>query len=285
MCVPGTVEIVRARLEAQPPPRIEPPRVTRRAALLAAAGTALAATVPSRAFGQRGSSFGSKVADLTHTFSEEFPLFPGSPPISRTTLVTVQDNGYYGQQWTLSEHACTHMDAPAHFVVNGRTVTQLRVSELVAPVVVINIADRAATDPDTVVTPADLRAFERRHGRIPRGALVCMHSGWEERAGSVEAYGNVDANGVLHFPGFGKPAVDWLLAERDIRGIGVDTLSLDRGSSPTFDVHSTLLPANRYGIENLRGLATIPPRGATMYVGVIPWRNGSGGPCRAFAAW
>jgi kynurenine formamidase len=259
--------------------------VSRRAALLAGAGTALAASLPSRAFGHRGNAGGSKLADLTHTYSEEFPLFPGVPPISRTTLFTVQDNGLYGQQWTLFEHACTHMDAPAHFAVDGRTIEQLGLSELVAPVVVIDIAERAATDPDTVVTPADLRAFERRHGRIPRGAVVCMHSGWEERAGDVEAYLNADADGVLHFPGFGKPAAEWLLAERDIRGIGVDTLSLDHGSSTTFDVHVTVLPADRYGIENLRGLAAIPARGATIYLGVIPWRDGSGGPCRAFAAW
>ena len=155
--------------------------MSRRAALLAAAGTTLGAALPSRAFGQRGNA-GPKLADLTHTFSEEFPLFPGPPPITRSTLVTVQDNGFYGQQWTLFEHVCTHVDAPAHFVVNGRTTTELPVSELVAPAVVIDIAERAANDPDTVLTPADLRAFERRHGRIPSGALVCMHSGWEARA-------------------------------------------------------------------------------------------------------
>jgi len=285
MCVPGTVETVRARLEAEPPPRIEAPRLSRRAALLAGAGTALAAAVPGRAFAHRGDPAGPGLADLTHTFSEEFPLFPGVPPTSRTTLVTVQNDGAYGQQWTLFEHACTHMDAPAHFVVNGRTTPQLRLSELVAPVVVIDIAERAAKDPDTVVTPADLRAFERRHGRIPRGAVVCMHSGWEDRAGSADAYRNADADGVMRFPGFGKSAVDWLLVERDIRGIGVDTLSLDHGSSTTFDVHLTVLPADRYGIENLRGLNEIPARGATIYLGVIPWRDGSGGPCRAFAAW
>ena len=209
----------------------------------------------------------------------------GVPPTTRTALVTIPDDIFYGQQWTLFEHACTHMDAPAHFTLDGRVVPQIDLSELIAPAVVIDISERAASDPDTMVTPADLRAFERRHGRIPRGAVVCMHSGWEERATSTEAYRNADAGGVMHFPGFGKPAAEWLLAERGIRGIGVDTLSLDQGSSTTFDVHGTVLPADRYGIENLRNLKAIPPRGATIYVGVIPWRDGSGGPCRAFATW
>lgn len=285
MCVPGTVEIVRARLEMDPPAPPEPARLSRRAALLAGAGTALAAASPARAVAHQRSRPRSKFVDLTHTFSEDFPLYPGAPATSRTTGTTVQDDGYYGQQWTLWEHACTHMDAPAHFVADGRTTPQLALSELVAPAIVVDISTRASREPDTVVTPADLHAFERRHGRIPREAVVCMHSGWEARAGSVGAYRNTDAAGVMRFPGFGKPAVDWLLTERDIRGVGVDTLSLDHGSSATFEAHGSVLGADRYGIENLRGLKEIPPRGATIYLGVIPWRDGSGGPCRAFAAW
>jgi kynurenine formamidase len=285
MCVPGTVEIVRAQLAKDVPSAPQSPRLTRRAALLAGAGAALAAASPRPALARRGGHSGPRLADLTHTFSDDFPLFPGAPPTSRTALVTIPENGYYGQQWTLWEHACTHMDAPAHFVLNGRTTPQLELGELVAPAVVVDIAARAAREPDTVVTPTDLRTFERRHGRIPRGAVVCMHSAWETRAGSVDAYRNTDAGGVMRFPGFGRPAVEWLLAKRDIRGIGVDTLSLDHGPSATFAVHIAVLGADRYGIENLRGLKQIPPRGATIYLGVIPWRDGSGGPCRAFAAW
>ena len=295
MCVPGTIETVRARLDAPAPPQPEPARLSRRTALLAAAGSALGATLPANALAggrsrsrERGAGHGradGRIADLTHTFSEDFPLFPGAPATSRSTGATIPADGFYGQQWTLWEHACTHMDAPAHFKPGGRTTPQLSLAELVAPVVVIDISRRAASDPDTVVTPDDLQAFERRHGRIPRRAVICMRSGWAARAGSADAYRNADATGVMHFPGFGKPAVDWLLARREIRGIGVDTLSLDNGASTTFDVHVTVLDADRYGVENLRNLGAIPPRGATITLGVIPWREGSGGPCRAFATW
>ena len=79
--------------------------------------------------------------------------------------------------------------------------------------------------------------------------------------------------------------MDWLISRRGIRAIGVDTVSLDRGSSKTFEAHVALLKANRYGIENLRNLKSLPPRGARIYLGVVPWREGSGGPCRAFATW
>ena len=151
-------------------------------------------------------------------------------------------------------------------------------------VVVVDVSERVAGEPDTVVTPEDLARFERRHGRIPRDAVVAMYSGWETRAGSVEAYQNMDAGGSMRFPGFGNDAVEWLIERRRIRGIGVDTMSLDHGSSTTFDVHLTVLRAGCYGVENLRNLKQLPPRGATILLGLIPWDQGSGGPCRAFAS-
>lgn len=282
MCVPGTLETVRERVE-----REGPPRVSRRVALLAGTGavatTALPGAASARGRGGRGKGK-RRLVDLSHEFREDFPAFPGAPPTSRETVVTIPANGFYGQVWTIWEHICTHMDVPAHFIEGGRTSPEFALDELVAPIVVVDISRRAAGEPDTVVTPDDLERFERRYGRIPRHAVVAMYSGWEARAGSVEAYRNTDATGTMRFPGFGKDAVDWLLERRRIRGIGVDTMSLDNGSSSSFDVHLTVLGADRYGVENLRNLKQIPARGATLVLGLIPWREGSGGPCRAFAS-
>jgi kynurenine formamidase len=275
------VEAVRERSE-----REGVPRVSRRVALGAGAGAVTAAALPGAASGRgRGRSRrGEKLVDLTHVFREDFPAFPGAPASSRETVVTIPANGFYGQVWTIWEHICTHVDVPAHFIVEGRSSPELPIEELIAPVVVVDISERVAREPDTVVTPDDLARFERRHGRIPRNALVAMYSGWETRAGSVEAYQNMDAGGTMRFPGFGVDAVTWLLERRRIRGIGVDTMSLDHGSSTTFDAHLTVLGADRYGVENLRNLKRLPPRGATIVVGLIPWLEGSGGACRAFAS-
>jgi kynurenine formamidase len=282
MCVPGTLETVRERAE-----REGTPRLSRRAALGAGAAAMAAAALPGTASArgnQRGGHGGKqRLVDLTHEFRDDFPAFPGAPPTSRETAVTIPEDGFYGQVWTIWEHICTHMDVPAHFITGGRTSPELGLDELVAPIVVVDISRRVGSEPDTVVTVDDLMRFERRHGRIPRNAVVAMYSGWEARAGSVEAYRNMDAGGTMRFPGFGKEAVDWLLERRDIRGIGVDTMSLDHGSSATFDVHLTVLGADRYGVENLRNLTQLPGRGATVVLGLIPWREGSGGPCRAFA--
>jgi len=151
------------------------------------------------------------------------------------------------------------------------------------PLVVIDIASRAARDPDAVVTPDDLRGFERRHGRIPDDALVAMDSGWAAKLGTP-AFTGRDSSGVYHFPGFGAEAVEFLLDERRAAAIGVDTLSLDNGPSTTFAVHKTWLGADHYGIENLAGLDRVPKHGAIATVGVIPWEAGSGGPARVLAS-
>jgi kynurenine formamidase len=112
-----------------------------------------------------------------------------------------------------------------------------------------------------------------------------MASGWGARAGSTEAFRNTDASGVMHFPGFSKEAVDFLLAERNAAGIGVDTLSLDHGPSATFAVHFAWLSTNRWGLENLANLEAIPPSGATLFVGAPRVAGGSGGPSRVMAVW
>ena len=279
MCVPGTVETVRARADA------EGVRLDRRTALLGAAAAAVAATVPGRAVAAQSRST-NRLQDLTHVFREGFPSFPGAPAvIDRTVVVTIADDGFYGQHWTFWEHSCTHMDVPAHFVEGGRTSPELSPAELIVPAAVVDISARAASNPDTVVTVDDVRAFERRHGRVPRGAVVCMYSGWEARVGSEAAYRNVGADGRMHFPGWAAETTDWLVKERSVTGFGVDTMSLDPGNSATFAAHLAILSANRYGIENLANLAKIPPRGATLYVGLVPWEEGSGGPARVLAAW
>jgi kynurenine formamidase len=277
MCAPGTVETVRKRADA------EGIRFDRRTALLAGAGAAVAAALPPRA----GAASTNRLVDLTHVYSENFPLFLGAPvQTTREVVVTVVPNGFYAQKWSFWEHSGTHMDAPAHFIDDGRQSPEITLEELIVPIVVIDISRRvAAGDADATVVPSDLVDFEHGHGRISRGALVAMYSGWETRAGSVEAYRNVGLDGLQHFPGFSAAAVSWLLENRQVTGIAVDTMSLDPGNSTTFETHLTLLGANKYGLENLRNLSQIPARGATAYVGLIPWRFGSGGPCRVVAAW
>ena len=266
--------------------------VSRRAALVG--GAAVAASAASAVLGgtaqagERGPAFPRGrhgLRDLTHPLTTSFPAFVPGEEAARRTTVTIEANGYYMQEWRIIEHIGTHLDAPGHFVVGGRLATELRPAELIAPAVVVDIADLAARDPDTVVTVDDLRAFERRHGRIPRDGVVLMDSGWAAKVGDPDAYRNPDAAGTLHFPGFGPEATEWLVRRRGVRGVGVDTLSTDPGNSTTFETHVILAEADRYGLENLANLDRIPRRGATVVVGLIPYQEGSGGQARILASW
>jgi kynurenine formamidase len=266
--------------------------VSRRAALFGVgaammSGTALGTTAlggePAQAAPARRRGRG--LQDLTYPLTTTFPAYtPGEEP-SREPYTTIENDGYYMQQWRILEHYGTHVDAPAHFAPGARTSTELHPAELITPAVVVDIAAKAARDPDAVVTVDDVRAFERRHGRIPRDAAVLMYSGWGAKVADADAYRGVDAAGALHFPGFSAEACEWLLHRRGIRSVGVDTLSTDPGISATFDTHVLLARADRYGIENLANLHRVPPVGATLTVGLIPYEQGSGGQARVFATW
>jgi kynurenine formamidase len=280
MCLPGTVEKVAERTRTE--------GVSRRS-FLAAAGAAGAAGVTSTLLPSTALASGRgkgrnrhNAVDLTHTFSAGFPMYTGAEP-SRRTTTTIPANGFYGQEWTFGEHSCTHMDAPGHFVAGGRLTPEIKPNELMLPVAVIDISKKARQDPDAQVTPDDLISYERKHGRIPKHAAVLMDSGWADKLPDEAAYKNADSAGTYHFPGFGIEAVEWLLDKRSPRAIGVDTLSLDPGNSTTFEVHVRWLGADHFGIENLNNLGELRPRGATAFIGVIPWEEGSGGPCRVIA--
>jgi kynurenine formamidase len=257
--------------------------LTRRAALVGAAAIAASATMAEPARASAAHKRGLR--DLTYPLTTTFPAFAPGEEASRRTFVTIEDNGYYMQEWRILEHYGTHVDAPGHFTPGGRLSTELPASELVTPAVVIDIAARAARDPDTTVTVDDIKGFERRYGRIPRDAAVLMYSGWGAKVGDPDAYRGTDAAGVLHFPGFSPEATEWLLRHRRIRSLGVDTLSIDPGNSSTFDTHLILTGADRYGVENLANLHRIPKAGATIFVGLIPYQEGSGGQARVLATW
>ena len=277
MCVPGTLEVV---------------RTDRRGFLKLAAGAV--AGVAASSASQLAAPLAAEarvtirnVQDLTHVLYPGFPSFNPAffPKMERKVFVSIKKDGFYGNVLTYWEHSGTHMDAPHHFVEGAWFVHQIPVGRLIGPAVVIHIHERAQSSPDGQVTPSDIRGYQRRHGRIPRGAIVLMHSGWESRVNSTEAYRNADAKGVMHFPGFHPEAAELLVKERTITGIGVDTLSLDYGRSTDFKTHVTVLGANRWGLENVANLAKIPPRGATLFVGAPRVAEGSGGPTRVIAVW
>jgi kynurenine formamidase len=283
MCSPWIARLVRERIAREGLPKSAARRNFLKTGAAAAAGLAVAQIALPQRLARASEGGMASVIDLSHVFGEVMPTYvPGETP-TREDFVTVERDGFFIQRWHFSEHAGTHMDFPAHFIADGQTVDVYAVAPLVSPAVVIDIRAKAEADPDAALDVADLEAFEAEHGPIPDGAVVIMNSGWATRWSSVEDFRNADADGVMHFPGFSAEAMNWLLENRAINGIGVDTLSLDPGISTTFDVHYACLGAGLYGYENLTNLDQLPPVGATIIAGIPRWEASGGGPTRALA--
>ena len=223
----------------------------------------------------------ASVSDMSHMVDETFPTFFGTPGVTYEKTFDFAESGFNLYNITYMEHVGTHIDAPLHFSADGQDVSEIPVGNLVCPLVKIDIAARAAEDADTQLTPDDLQAWIDANGEIPDGACVAMYSGWGEKV-RTDGFRNADADGGLHFPGFHIEATQMLL-ETGAASIAVDTLSLDHGPSADFATHYAWLPENRYGIENIAGLAGLPASGATLIVGAPKTGKGTGGPARIFA--
>jgi kynurenine formamidase len=227
----------------------------------------------------------SAMVDLTHVVSPAFPVYPGTGQMEIESARTIATDGFYSIKLTFNEHTGTHMDAPAHFVADGMTAELIPIDRLIAPLAVIDISARAASDPDAQLTPDDIVAWEAANGPLPSGAFVAMYSGWEARLPDAEAFINADSSGTPHFPGIHPDAATLLVEERDIVGVGVDTLSQDFGASTDFATHVTILGAGKYGVEGIANLNSVPPSGATVIVGGPKHVQASGGPSRLFALY
>lgn len=224
----------------------------------------------------------SKVEDLTHELTEDFPTFFGQQQFFMDKKFDFAKDGFNLYELRVNEHTGTHMDAPLHFSADGRSVAEIPVADLVGPLCIVDIRERAAADADAQLTPDDLKAWIAAHGPIPAGACVAMNSGWSAHVKGPK-FRNADAEGKMHFPGFHIEATRMLLEETEAAGIAVDSLSLDFGASPDFATHYAWLPAGHWGLEAVAGLDRLPAAGATIVVGAPKHKGGTGGPARVLA--
>jgi kynurenine formamidase len=280
MCSPKVARCVQERVR-----REGLPSVSRRSFLQMGAVGALGALAASlvKTGGVARASEMREVIDLSHVFGTTIPTYLPDEKPKREDFVTVERDGFYIQRWIYTEHAGTHVDIPAHFIADGQTVDEYPAQLLVGTAVVIDISEKAAQNADATLDMADVEAWESANGKIPEGAIVFMYSGWDARWDDPIAFRNADANDVQHYPGVDAEAAAFLIEERKINGVGVDTLSLDFGASTTFDAHYAILGRGKFGIENVANLKQIMGRQATVVVGLPRWEKGSGGPARVLA--
>ena len=225
--------------------------------------------------------------DLTHAFSSRSIYWPTDTlGFKLEQLAHGHTAGgwfYSSYRYSAAEHGGTHLDAPVHFAEGGWTNDQIPLASLVGPAVVVDVTSRV--QPDYLLTVDDLTKWEAEHGRVPKGAIVLVRTGWDAHYQDRAAYLGTalrgpDAVAQLHFPGVSAEAAQWLVDNRTIAALGIDTPSIDYGQSADFRAHVILYKKNIPGFENVANLATLPPVGGFVVALPMKIEGGSGGPLR-----
>lgn len=237
-----------------------------------------------------------RTIDLTQTLSPDTPTLVLPPEFGQCAAFSQEEISRYderGVAWywnnfTVSEHTGTHFDAPVHWITGkdlpNNAVDTVAPADFVAHAVVIDIADKAAADPDYLLTVADIEAWEAVHGRIPPRSWVMLRTDWSKR--DVDAYTNRREDGA-HTPGPSAEAVAFLVDQRDAHGLGVETIGTDAGQAhllePAYPAHTLFHAAGRYGLQCLENLDLLPPTGSVIVAAPLKIKGGSGSPLRVLA--
>lgn len=229
--------------------------------------------------------------DLSHAYDDNTLYWPTANGFSKTTdFEGHTEGGYYYSAYSVctAEHGGTHLDAPIHFAEGMQTSDQLALDRLIAPAVVIDLTEKAASNRDLLITGADIAAWEQAHGKIPAGSIVLFHTGFASRWPDAASYLGTAERGAeavpkLHFPGLSADAAEYLVAHGDIAAIGIDTASIDRGQSADFIAHRILFAAGIPAFENVADMSALPVSGALVVALPMKIAGGSGGPLRIVA--
>ena len=238
-----------------------------------------------------------RVVDLTQPLGPSTPviglppIFASSPGVTITPISRYDEKGpaWYWNTLTFGEHTGTHFDAPVHWVTGkdlpDNACDTIPARRFVGPACVIDVSGDVARNPDFLLTTSRIEAWERQHGRIPRGAWVLLRTGWSTRANAA-AFLNVGDDGP-HSPGFDAAASRLLAHDRDVTGVGVETIGTDAGQAGTFDPpfpnHNIMHGAGKFGLASLCNLDQLPPTGAIIVAAPLKIVNGSGSPLRVLA--
>ena len=230
-----------------------------------------------------------KLVDMTYAFASDTLHWPTAKPFQLDKVAegrTPQGYWYSSYNYSGSEHVGTHLDAPFHFAEGRWTTEQIPLEKTIGPAVVIDVRQKAEIERDYLLSVNDINFWEKRHGRLPKGVIVLMYTGWGKYWGDQKRYlGTDEAGNVsdLHFPGFSKEAAEFLIKQRNLEAVGIDTPSIDYGPSRDFLAHRVFGAANVPIFENVAALEKIPAKGATIFAIPMKIKGGSGAPLRIFA--
>jgi kynurenine formamidase len=238
-----------------------------------------------------------KIVDLTQPLGPKTPViglppqFGASPGVTMEVISRFDEKGpgWYWNVIHMGEHTGTHFDAPIHWItgkdLKENSTDTIPVQRFVGPACVIDVTSEVAKNEDFLLMPEHVVAWEEQHGRIPRGAWVLLRTGWSERIDPA-SFLNVKADGP-HSPGFHATTSALLAKDRDVVGVGVETVGTDAGQAGTFDPpfpnHTTMHGAGKFGLASLRNLDQLPATGAIVIAAPLKIVDGSGSPLRVLA--
>ncbi len=236
-----------------------------------------------------------EVLDLTAPLTAQTPVLELPEQFGQTAPFEVEEISRYderGPAWywnnfRTGEHTGTHFDAPNHWVTgrDNDDVASVPAANLLAPAIVLDVADRVAQDPDFLIEVEHLRQFEAEHGPLPEGGWLLCRTGWSSRVTQEDMLNN-DENGP-HSPGLSAECARWVAEESPLRGMGVETVGTDAGAAPSFDpmfpCHAYLMGNDKYGLTQLQNLDRLPPTGAVVIASPLKIVGGSGSPARVLA--
>jgi kynurenine formamidase len=231
------------------------------------------------------------IVDLSHPYDAGTIFWPTeSGFVLEPEHDGLTDKGYYyrSNKFSAPEHGGTHIDAPAHFAKDGNFVDAIPLEQLVGPAVVVDVSRKCQADRDYRIAIDDFRDWEKVHHEIPERSIVLLRTGFGKYWRDRKSYLGTDERGPgavpkLHFPGLDPAAAGWLVRERKIKAVGLDTASIDYGQSTLFETHVELMTHNVPAMENLANLEQLPPTGITVVALPMKIAGGSGGPLRAIA--
>jgi len=238
-----------------------------------------------------------KVVDLTQSLGPDTPVIDLPPMFASSPGLTMEEISRYNEKgpgwyWNilhLGEHTGTHFDAPVHWITGkdlpNNTTDTIPASRFIGPACVIDVTADVSRNSDFLLTPERVQSWESDHGRIPAGAWVLLRTGWSKRMTSKE-FLNAAEDGP-HSPGFSKACAEFLARDRNVLGVGVETVGTDAGQAgkfdPPFPTHTIMHGAGKFGLASLRNLDQLPPTGAVVIAAPLKIVNGSGSPVRVLA--
>jgi kynurenine formamidase len=226
----------------------------------------------------------SRVVELSQPISSRIPLWPGDPKVVFRVVATMKKDGYYLRKFTIGEHSATHMNAANSFIEGDTTaITDYPAAQRVVPAAVIDVSARCAANVDYQLTKQDVLDWEAAHGQIRPGTFVIMLTGWEDKWGAPKAFINQDAKGNLHFPGFAGATSAWLLSDRQVAGVGIDTHGVDPGLDTSYATNTAMAEAHKLVLECMGHLDELPATGATLVLAPLQLKGGSGSPLSVVA--